>query len=286
MNKIILTLIVGASSVFVMTGCYGRPKMQVNSSQVAHAASLQPGQAAVITFGALWCHPCREEIDSMNEASHEFAGIIQFRGFLVEGEEKGSVVDPGDLADFTSFTGQSAQYAMRMDPSWQLFDSLHAPQGRSLPTMVIINQSGEVTEVIQQSLDYQSQLRPLLLALARGQSTIPVNPSNGGGENKPGQKQITDSVANWQARSEVAANLALVSNVTAAWHSGLQQYAFTAAEMPFASGQITFEWDGASQDTPQTAKWISDTAVSLCTLNLVFKSDGTLLTSSGNCRQK
>src|SRR6185437_16187476 len=73
----------------VLGGCYGRPKMHSNSSELARAADLQAGKPSVIVFSALWCHPCREEIDSLNQASRDFAGIVQFRGFLVEGEEKG-----------------------------------------------------------------------------------------------------------------------------------------------------------------------------------------------------
>jgi len=268
------------SLLFLLSGCYGRPNVTMNSQEfyqaVAQRANLKQGQPAVITFSALWCHPCREEIDSLNQANQEFGGLIQFRGFLVEGEEKGSTIRAADVSQFTSFTGASAEYMVTIDPQWQLFDMLHEPQGHSLPTMVILDQAGNVEQVIQQSLDYQTQLRPLLLALARGQN-IPIQP-------KPTSGQV-DSIANWVARPEVAAQQTLIDAVTVSWQSGMRKYSFTADEMPFASGQITFSFDG-TKDAPLSAKWLSDTPTSVCTLNVVLNPDGSLASSTGVCRQK
>ncbi len=282
------TMIGGATAFIIgLGGCYGRPKTQINSSMLCHSAGLQPGQPAVVTFSANWCHPCREEIDSLNQANREFAGLIQFRGFLVEGEEKGSPVHESDLSSFTSFTGSRAEYAVRTDPGWQLFDSLHAPQGHSLPTLVIMSQSCKVEEVVQQSLDYQTQLRPLLLALTRGQSAPPVAPVDPTPvPTKPDQQQLNDTVEHWLSRAEVVANPALIKNFTDSWEAGLQKYNFNSSEMPLNDGQINFLWDGASEDIPQTAAWRSDTPVSVCTLNLTLNADGTLLSSSGKCRLK
>jgi thiol-disulfide isomerase/thioredoxin len=283
-----LSLLPFVALALILTGCYGRPAPEVNSTEVAVAAGIQLGKPGVVTFSALWCHPCREEIDSMNQASREFAGAIQFRGFLVEGEEKGSTVQQSDISQFISFTGEAPLYGMLMDPSWRVFDTLHAPQGHSLPTMVVIDRTGKAVQTIQQSLDYETQLRPLLVALTQGDNPPPVvvNPVTPPPPATPGQQQLTDSVANWVNRAEVVADPTLVKNVTQAWQSGLTKYAFTSVEMPLDSGQITFVWDGAKVNTPLTAAWTANTAVSICTLNLVLAPDGTLLSSSGNCRQK
>jgi len=272
------------ASFLFLTACYGRPKTNtshMNATALLSAVGAQPGQATVVTFSALWCHPCREEIDSLNQANSEFAGVIQFRGLLVEGEDKGSPVNQGDINLFTSFTGEHAQYSVKTDPLWQLFDTLHAAQGHALPTMVLINAAGQVEEVVQQSLDYNTQLRPLLQALAIGQAgpidTNPIPPV------QPGQ--ISDTVANWEARAEVAASATLLANVKASWQAGLAKFTFTESEMPFEAGKISFLFDGTT-NTPRTAAWVSDTPVSYCTLNLVFKADGSLASSNGNCRQK
>jgi thiol-disulfide isomerase/thioredoxin len=263
----------------LLGGCYGRPKMHSSSSELAIAAGVQAGKPSVIVFSALWCHPCREEIDALNQASRDFAGIVQFRGFLVEGEEKGSMVKPSDLSQFTSFTGQAAQYGLLLDPNWQVFDKVGVSQGHALPTMVILNSSLEIDQVIQQSLDYDTQLRPLLLALARGQKTSP-------GSTKPGPGNLTDTVGNWSARAEVVASPDLLNNLTVGWQAGLKKYAFTSDEMPLDAGQISFNWDGAAVNTPRSASWISDTDKSYCTLDLSLNPDATVASMSGNCRTK
>jgi hypothetical protein len=56
--------------------------------------------------------------------------------------------------------------------------------------------------------------------------------------------------------------------------------------MPFESGTISFNWDGAALNTPKTATWIADTAISYCTLDLILNPDATVASMTGNCRQK
>lgn len=266
-----------AAIAILLTGCYGRPNLaRSNSAVLAKAIGIQPGQPAVVSFSALWCHPCREEIETLNQGSAEFAGLVQIRGFLVEGEEKGSPVQKSDIVQFTTFSGEKPTYPMGTDTDWGIFDSLHAPQGHALPTLVIFNQNGEVTQVIQQSLDYNTQLRPILEALARGQSTGPISGSSG----------IKDNVGNWMNRSEVASQPALISNLTASWQAGLIKFDFTTDEMPLASGQITFTWDGAKVNKPQSATWYADTPTQVCNLTLSLNPDATLASASGTCRPK
>ncbi len=272
-----------ASLATIVMGCYGRP---AEHPSVASASTfgVQPGHAAVVTFSALWCHPCREEIESLNHASQEFAGKIEFTGFLVEGEEKGSTVQTIDIENFKTFNGEKPLYPVHSDENWQLFDGLRAPQGRALPTMVIFNKQGQLQEIVQQSLDYETQLRPLLQAIASGQAPAPVNTPTP--TPPPSSHQATDTVQNWSARAEVASRPTLLANLTAAWQTGLQKYDFTVVEMPLSAGVITFLTDANGVDTPQGVHWLADTPVSVCQLQLNLNPDGTLLTSNGSCRPK
>jgi thiol-disulfide isomerase/thioredoxin len=271
-----------ASLVF-LTACYGRPQMRSRSVPIAQLG-LQTGKPAVLAFSALWCHPCREEIETLNQASQEFAGQIQFAGFLVEGEGKGSPVQTSDLDKFRSFSGTKPLYPMRLDTSWQLFDTLPVPQGRALPTLILVNEKGDTVEVVQQSLDYNSQLRPILAAIAKGQmAPVPTPPSP---PPTSGLQQLTDSVQNWIARAEVIAQPDLQKNLTGAWQTGLLKYDFTEDEMPLGSGRITFGWDGNEKNVPEVANWRAVTADSVCKLQLNLNQDGTLASASGSCRPK
>lgn len=263
----------------ILGGCYGRPQLHGNASAIAHETGLQVGQPAVVVFSALWCHPCREEIEALNSAHREFATSIQFRGLLVEGLEKGSLVQQSDIPQFKSFSGQSAEYSVKIDPVWRLFDSIPTPQGHALPTMVVLNAALEVEQVIQQSLDYDTQLRPLLQKLARGQSTT-LPPS------KPTGGDFSETIEKWEQRAEVAANPNLLKNLEAGWEKGLKQYAFSTDQMPLELGTIAFNWDGANTNTPKSAAWVEDTPISICTMNFVLNPDATVASSNGICRRK
>lgn len=270
----------------LLAGCFGRPALDKKSSGFDSFGKfgLQEGKPAVIVFSAVWCHPCREEIETLNLATREFGDKIQFLSLLVEGEEKGSRVQEADLAKFVSFKGEKPEYPLGLDVGWAKFDSEGAPQGHALPTMMLYDSTGERFRIFQQSLDYQSQLRPLLLSMAQNAPPPPVvtpTPTPA-----PGLQQLTDSVGNWLLRSEVAARPEFEANLNEAWLKGLEKFGFTEFEMPIETGVMNFAWDGASLNVPQSAKWEADTPVNVCKLQLTLNEDASFASASGSCVPK
>jgi thiol-disulfide isomerase/thioredoxin len=270
----------------ILVACYGRPHLesQLLSPDQFSDLGFKNGMPSVVVFSALWCHPCREEIETVNQAAREFQGLIQFGGYLVEGEEKGSPVQDADLANFKSFNGVSPSYPVALDTNWVKFDAKKFPQGRALPAMMIIDRSGNY-RAIQQSLDYNTQLRPILVSLSQGGSAVPPveSPSP---TPAPGLQQLSDKVANWLTRAEVVAHPDLQKNLTDSWSAGLLKYDFDDQEMPLGDGQISFAWDGKDQNIPQVVNWKAITDTSVCKLQINLKPDATVSSMSGSCRPK
>lgn len=280
MRKSSWTLLLAFS--VLLAACFGRPRFDaVVGGEVNH--DLKEGIPAVVIYSALWCHPCREEIDTMNRAVAEFGDKIQFVGYLVEGEEKGSPVQESDIEKFTSFGGDKPAYPVRLDEGWSKFDRERPPQGRALPTMALYDAKGKRFQIIQQSLDYHD-LQPTFAAMAANAAPPPiVKPTP---TPPPDLQQLTDTVENWLARPEVKARAEFATNLEAAWQRGLKKLSFTEDQMPLEEGQITFSWDGQTLNVPQTVKWEEDTPASVCKLQVTLNTDASYASATGSCVPK
>jgi|GEM_PF-6495476 len=301
MKKYVLSLVatpaLAAAGLFALTGCFGRAADDASGVGVSPALALTQGNRSVVVFGATWCKPCRKEIADLNQARRDFRDALDIVGVLVEGDVKGSEPSAESESTFRAPSGEVPTYPLRRDPGWKAFDAMNPPDGRALPLIALVNESGRVERLVQTSLVYESELRPLLDAFAAGRANADgkAKPPNATATRPPGTPGSPTSpplvvsaprslsIANW-LREEMAANATSDRplRMQNAWERGLGEFGFTQADMPFDKGRATLETDAASSRSfVSKAVWTSATN---CILTLSLDVEGNFLSARGVCR--
>ncbi len=262
---------------FLLNGCYGRISDDIRPKISAEDYGLDGKRPGLIVFGAAWCKPCMSEIPALNRAQEQFKSDLQIVNLLVEGAQKGVPITASDAALFESPKGEKPQYALKLDPSWQLFDALKPQSGRALPTLVFVDRD-QVVRIVQRSMDYESELLPALQSLISGQpESKPEDPP-------PVEEGVSEvmSFAKWSARPENAEGGQIYQNLHAAWQRGLEDFVFLEEEMPFSSARITALVYPDARTEPKSAVWNSSLTVYRHTVFL--NADGSYARSEGICR--
>ena len=267
----------------ILTGCLGRvtdqkPNQTVNLTDYG----LEKNVATVLTFGAVWCKPCRAEISSLNLAHDQYGSNLQIKGLVVEGKTYGQVPTM-DLVthEFLGIDQESPRYSIGIDANWILFDRLKLNSGHQLPTIVFINPNGEIVRIIQRSLEYDTELKPLIELLLSNQLQQSPPPTDDPSDpNIPEIKSLT--LADWSKKIGNTPDTEKYKNMTAAWRKGRSNYGFTADDMPFLDGQLTYK-ELPDGDVPMASEWSHDSETGKCYLKVIFKADGSFLSASGIC---
>lgn len=225
-KRIIAILLLGLS----FSGCGGRLDDSNHQKIDLSQYNLTPGKPALISFGALWCKPCREEIGSLNLASQDFSSQLQLVQYLVEGETEGTQPRDGDSLRFKSKDGILPSYRVDLDPDWKIFESLRPPK-KALPLLVFVDGDGVIRAIVQRSFDYEAEMKPWLVSLLAG-LPAPVEPTP-----PPAAAEHTLDYPTWVAASATHAPGSVIDlNFRAAWQKGLDKYSFDPASMPFEAG--------------------------------------------------
>lgn len=285
-----------------LSGCFGRiddaKSVARSGSAVAVALGLDAAKPSLVVFGSTWCKPCRKEISDFNRIAELFKKNLDVVGVLVEGSAKGSVPTAEGMRQFLSPAGEKPLYSLQLDPGWALFDTLNPSEGHSLPLVALVRADGSVARVIQGSLDFESELKPLVEQFIAGQ----VSPQEGSkvvgeknqGEKpedtpatpglsvptKPGTSPSSFLVKDWVAQEAVKNDPVLVANFNAAWLQGLRQFGFFPSEMPFESGTISLKQSDTGK-IPSFGEWDS---ASNCTLTVTLNPDASYKSARGICR--
>ena len=250
------------------TACGGRIKDNDSRQLPLAKLGLSTSKPHLVVFGALWCKPCRHEIDDLNLINDKFKDRLIVTQFLVEGGKKGVRPEAGDKNAFTSPNNIKPRYSVNIDPEWSLFDTLSASAGRQLPLLATVRADGEVTQIVQRSLEFETELVPWVLAHVNGQdATFPVNHDRSG---------RTDSVKGDQLSVKGVSSL-LINALRKSWQSALLIYGFSQDSMPFEKGLFDFSDE---MKEPSSAEWLSETG---CQLVIYLKKDGSLASHSGSC---
>lgn len=241
---------------------------------------LDDTHAALLVFAAAWCKPCMSEIHSLNRANSELSDKVQIAGFMVEGAQKGVPAAPKDSDLFVTPAGEHPSYRLTADSAWKLFDALQPSSGRSLPTMVFVNRDHVVIRIVQRSMEYETELLPLLRALASDSTEVP-GPKPGPVEDPQG-KPVNMTFAEWSAVADNIPGSAVYVNVEAAWRTGLEKFTWTEDSMPFASARMTIYAYNDGRRKLLSAIWVAEDTG--CKLTVYFNPDGTYDRSEGICR--
>jgi thiol-disulfide isomerase/thioredoxin len=271
----ILTL----SFALLISGCFGRIDDGNGQKIDAKAYGLDGVRPALIVFGAGWCKPCLAEIPALNRAQRELGADLQIVNFLVEGKQKGSPAAPDDQAKLQSPKGEKPEYTLQLDPSWTLFDQINPPSGRALPTMVFVGWDQSVARVVQRSMEYESELLPVLQALVAGKP-VQEEPGKQPDEDQGQMKSMT--FAEFTATPGNEPGGSVYTNFQAAGHKGLEEYAFLEEDMPFNRAKMTVTVFENGSIVPKVGVW--DAFMTGCKLTVFTNPDGTFLRSEGICR--
>lgn len=160
----------------ITIACHGRKDDSRNGITLdMEAFGLSQNSPALLSFGAVWCKPCRSEISMINDIASEYKDSLQVRGYLVEGVEKGTISAEHDREQFLSFEGIAPLYAVELDANWQLFNKIPASEGKTLPLFAFVNQNGLVSYILQRSPKGQEELQKLVNLLVSNRLTDEVN---------------------------------------------------------------------------------------------------------------
>ncbi len=312
LSTTVALLVIAAGMLVLASGCLGRLEDDSSSrAALPPSLALAEGRRGVVVFGAGWCKPCRKEIEDLNKARDSFGSSLEVVGVLVEGETKGARPTKDALRSFLSPRGMAPRYPVRFDSGWEAFDALNPPQGRALPLFVLVDEGGRVVRLLQSSLSYENELRPLLASFASGSALPPSSGDasrdsgvgTGAGSGAPGRAPSTPtpgaittpvagslpagvrrvSVEQW-LRLERAADSASErpQRVRDAWTRGLGEFGFAAEDMPFAQGRASLVRSVAGgPEILASVEWTSSTN---CVLTVTLATDGSYLGSRGICR--
>ncbi len=273
--KLIAALVL-CSALF---GCLGRNDDKAANIHVdVEKMGLDPAQPAVLVFGAVWCKPCRAEILEFNKLQAEYSNQLQVRGLLVEGEEKGQA---STLEMVDKFVGPQAQlpgYKIVVDREWKSFDQLNLREGRQLPTIVFVGNQGVVKRVVQRSLDYDTELKPLVESLVNNSLS-----SDSGLSETPVAAALNLTAADWAKRPGNDSSSIKFQNLVAAWSEGRKKYNFLESNMPFLSGSISFITNNQGADIPLKGFWSYKSNNGTCNLTVRVYEDGRFKSASGVC---
>ncbi len=261
----------------LLTSCYGRLKDSSEQKSLNSIFSLSQGKPSLVVFSAIWCKPCRAEIEDLNKLADKYGNRIQIRSYVVEGEKRGSVPTDEEIKNsFLSISGEAPRYLVKPDGSWVYFDKLTWPQGRQLPSMVFFNGDGTLALTVQRSLDFESELIPVVERLIQNSPLPPT-------EEKPPILDIVKlNISEFIERPGNELTEALSQNLQKAWSKGRTVYGFPASKMPFLSGVIEF-YVNNNVDIPVQMDWESDSESGFCSLSVKVNPDGSFLSSSGVC---
>lgn len=276
---------VALALMVLISGCYGRIHDDSEGRLFDWKAYGLDGQRpAVVVFGAVWCKPCLSEIKYLNRAQRELNGEVQIAGFVVEGPQKGVAASPKDKDLFQGPGSVTPEYAVKAGASWDLLEQLDPPSGHALPTLVFVNRDQRIVKIVQRSMEFESELMPMLKAIASGEvlkpeppkdpPTPPGNPDAGHFENL--------GFAAWKALPGNAEGSAVYENLHAAWLRGLEDFTFLEDDMPFAAAKMKeFLYDDG-RNKPVTAIWTA--SMTGCKLTLFLNPDGSYEHSEGICK--
>ncbi len=274
------SLIFAALISVLVSGCFGR--IQDGKGQKIDSAKygLDGQRPALIVFGAGWCKPCLAEIPALNRAQAELGSQLQIANFLVEGAQKGVPVSSGDTDLLQSPKGEKPQYAVKLDPSWVLFDALQPASGRQLPTMVFVAWDQTVDRVVQRSMEFDAELMPALRALIAGQPTREIPKPD---EEEPDDGELKAmSFQEWTATPGNEPDGAVYNAFKASWEHGLQEYAFLEDDMPLNKARMTVLVYADGRVVPKIGVW--NAMLTGCRLTVYVKPDGTFEKSEGICK--
>lgn len=287
----------------LLPGCLGRQEDDLKPAPAANPT--RPAGAMLLSFGAVWCKPCRKEIDDLNSLAERTKGRLQLKGYLVE-DSKGKPATPQDLPKFVSPKGSRPQFEMAIDTGWSVLESFAPPEGRALPLLVLVNPDGSIYRKLQGLADFESEVASVVdawlegLATARPTPGSPPNVARGNGNTTDGSDPVAPGptapefrslkVATWLTlpsfHSEPAAEV-VYSNMKASWEKGLSAAGFTRTEMPFEAGTVNLRKLSDAADTTvenwatSEGRWRSE---SNCTLTVKVTADGSYASSKGICR--
>ncbi len=266
-------------TVTFLGGCFGRIHNSDSGRKVdCKSYGLDCTHPALLVFSAVWCKPCMAEIHSLNLANEDqdLKGKLQIASYIVEGPRKGVSAAPKDTDLVVSPGGDRPNYKMTTDPNWNHFDALRPDSGRSLPMMVFVDGNQTIVRIVQRSMVYETELRPALLALARGQKPIGPKPE------EPVGHRETLPMSEWIAQPGHDAASQIYSNVNGAWTRGLGDFNFLADDMPFENSKMTVNVLDDGTSTPAQAVWKASSTN--CKLTVFFLPDGSYQRSEGICR--
>ena len=262
-----------------LIGCLGRNDDKATNANIdIEKMGLDPAQPAVLVFGAVWCKPCRAEILEFNKLQEEFSSQLQVRGLLVEGEEKGQASTLEMVDKFVGPQSQIPGYKIVVDREWTLFDQLNLREGRQLPTIVFVGSQGIVKRVVQRSLDYDKELKPLVESLIKNS----LAPDTGANET-PVPSALILSAEDWSRRPGNDSNSLKYQNLVLAWTEGRKKYNFLESNMPFLTGAISFLIDSQGSDVPVKGFWSYKSHNGTCNLTVHVFEDGRYQSASGVC---
>jgi thiol-disulfide isomerase/thioredoxin len=269
-------------ALILLSGCFGRIHDPGEGQQInPKDYGLDETRPALLVFSAAWCKPCMAEIPALNRALSELDGQVQIKGFVVEGAQKGVAAAPKDGDLFVSPGGDRPAYPLAIDSGWKKFDQFKAGAGRSLPTMVFVSRGHRVLRIVQRSLEYDTELLPLLKALISEQAPVAPKPDQPAPDPGAGHPQ-SQAFADWAARAGQEPGSATYQNVQEAWLHGLGDYGFPEDDMPFETATMTVFIYDDGHSVPISALWIASTTN--CRLTVYFKPDGSYDHSTGVCR--
>jgi hypothetical protein len=285
--------------LFTICGCLGRidDSSDRRAIPIIKALGLQDDMPRILVFGAAWCGPCRKEIDDFNMVHNRFKGKLEVVTLLVEGREKGSQPTKASTRKFISPLGQSPNYRVTPDSEWKLFDSLAPSRGHQLPLVVFVSADGEVSSMFQRSLDLESELLPAVRRFLRGEKFQPPmeTPNETGQQSEGGYTVPTPAPTPGSSSSDCIQGCRLpvaawarqtlpetAANVREAWEKGRDEY-FADYKMTYESGMISARAQGALY-IPMRGIWTHSTTDTVCTLTIVFNSNGTTSKTTGVCR--
>ncbi len=264
-----------------LAGCYGRRTDRPNAGEHVVDVSrfgLKDELPSVVTFGALWCKPCRNEIGVMNQVVQVFGGKVQVLGLLVEGDEKGEPVTDGDVDEFVSLAGVAPLYVVQPDRDWRLFSSLAPANGKQLPLVALCDAEGNVVMALQKSLTFDGELEPLVADLVRGHVPVASPPKT----THVDTSRVTEVIGAWVERTSAKVGQMDFDILNKGWTVGLGKEGFAAEDMPFLKGRAS--WMRRADDETKfyvaSAVWSSP---SNCTLTVTFDEDGTVSSTEGIC---
>lgn len=263
--------------VGVLASCYGRLKDTSGQQSLNSIFSLSQEKPSLIVFSAIWCKPCRAEIEDLNKLVSQYGDRIQIRTYVVEGEVRGSNPSEEEIkTQFLSISGEAPKYSVKADSSWIFFEKLKWAQGRQLPSVAFLNSDGSVALQVQRSLEFDSELVPLVEKLIRNS---PLPPQV---EKPPVQNTSKLGISEFTERPGNAMTDVLAQNLQKSWSKGRAVYGFPASKMPFLSGTIDY-YESSSGDVPVQMDWESDSESGFCSLTVKVNPDGSFLSSSGVC---